>query len=294
MKEESWKEVVGYEGLYKVSNSGDIKNKKGQLKKKRLDKDGYVCCSLYKDGKTKNVRIHRIVAEAFIPNPENKPIINHKDENKQNNFFSNLEWCDVNYNNRYSKAKKILQFDLKGNFIKEWKCVRDIVRELGFNIECITGCCSRKYKTSHGFIWRYKNTSKIFKLCYIKGNKAWFTNDFEHCWGDDFDDRPYECNAGEPYESWSELIEDNEDILKNKYIHHPIELKTLYFETNDWSERQPCDGFLNSPYSVEDINKGAIAWLHTDKYNILAGTPIEDFIDIVERYGGVIYLKKEN
>ena len=101
--------------------------------------------------------------------------------------------------------------------------------------------------------------------------------------GDDWNDRPYEHNAGEPYNNWYD--EDGKE--------YPIELKTLYFETNDWSEKQPCDVGLNSPYSVEDINNQAIAWLHTDKYNILAGTPIKDFIDIIERYGGVIYLKKE-
>lgn len=289
--EEKWKDVVGFEGFYKVSNSGDVKNKKGKLKKKILDKDGYVYYFLYKDGKRKSARAHRLVAEAFIPNPENKPVINHKDENKQNNSDTNLEWCDVNYNNRYSKSKKVLQFDLKGNFIKEWECVRDIVRELGFNIECITGCCSRKYKTSHGFIWRYKNTSKKFKLCYIDGNKAWFTNDFEHQSSDDWDDRPYEHNAEPPNDYWSEMIEDNLDCWKRKWIHHPITLKTLYFETNDWSERRPCDGYTNSPYSVDDINKGAIAWLHTDKYNIQAGTTMEEFIKTIKNNGGYIYKK---
>lgn len=289
--EEKWKDVVGFDGLYKVNNSGDVKNKKGQLKKKRLDKDGYVCYSLYKNGKSKSVRAHRLVAEAFIPNPNNLPQVNHKDENKENNVDTNLEWCDINYNNRYSKGKKVLQFDLDGKLVKEWECVRDIVRELGFNIECITGCCSGKYKISHNYIWRYKNTSKTFKLCYIDGNKAWFTNDFKHCWGDDFDDRPYEHNAEEPYDHWSELIEDNKELRKRVFINHPIELKTLYFETNDWSERRPCDGYTNSPYSVSDINKGAIAWLHTDKYNIQAGTTMEEFIKTIKNNGGYIYKK---
>ncbi len=130
-----------------------------------------------------------------------------------------------------------------------------------------------------------------YKLCYVNGQKAWFTSDFDHQWGDDFDDRPYEHNAGEPYDSWSELIEDNEDVSKRKFIHHPIELETLYFETNDWSERRPCDGYLNSPYSVDDINKGAIAWLHTDKFNIQAGTTMKDFINIIQSNGGEIWKK---
>ena len=127
---------------------------------------------------------------------------------------------------------------------------------------------------------------KEYKLCYVEGNKAWFTDNFEKQWGDDWSDKSYECNAGEPYESWSELIEDNEDIFKRKWKHHNIILKTLYFETNDWFGKKPCDV---GRFSVEDINKGAVAWLHTDKINIMAGTTYEDFIKIIEESGGIIY-----
>lgn len=79
--------------------------------------------------------------------------------------------------------------------------------------------------------------------------------------------------------------------MKRKWKEHPIELVTLYFETHEWTERRPCDGYTNSPYSVEDINKGAIAWLHTDKYNIQAGTTMEDFIKTIKDNGGDIYKK---
>lgn len=129
---------------------------------------------------------------------------------------------------------------------------------------------------------------KEYRLCYVDGQKAWFTDSFEKQWGDDWNDKPYECNAGEPYENWSELIEDNEDIFKRKYKHHQIKLKTLYFETNDWSERKPCD---KGRFSVEDINKGTIAWVHTDNFNILAGTEIEEFIKIIKENGGKIYME---
>ena len=125
-----------------------------------------------------------------------------------------------------------------------------------------------------------------YKLCYIDGQKAYFTNNLKKQWGDDWSDKPYECNAGEPYESWSELIEDNEDIFKRKWKHHPIILKTLYFETNDWLEEQPCD---IGRFSVEDINKRAVAWLKTDKISIMAGTTYEEFIKVIEENGGVIY-----
>ena len=132
-----------------------------------------------------------------------------------------------------------------------------------------------------------------YKLCYIEGNKAWFTNNFKQQWGDDWNDAPYEHNAGEPYDHWSELIEDNEDMFRKKYKHHEIKHKTLYFETDNGEEILPCSNCFNSPYSVEDINKGAIAWLHTDKYNISAGTTYEDFISTLEKYGDKVYLLKE-
>lgn len=134
---------------------------------------------------------------------------------------------------------------------------------------------------------------KEFKLCYIEGtNKAWFTDCFEHQWGDDWDDSPYECNAGTPYDHWSELVEDNPELFKRKWKHNPIELKTLYFETEDWSQRTPSD---NGEYSVEEINKGRIAWLSTDNYNIFAGTTYEEFIKILEENGGTVYVpRKEN
>lgn len=278
--------------MYQISNFGRIKNKYNKIKKLSYDKDGYLRTSLYKNGKPKSVRVHRLVADAFIKNPNNFSQVNHKNEIKDDNVVENLEWCDINYNNRYSKSKPVLQYDLKGNFIKEWESVRDIVRELGFNLECITGCCYKKYKTSHGFIWRYKNTSKVFKLCYIDTNCAYFTNDFEHQWGDDFNDAPYEHNAGEPYHSYSELIEDNADLFKRIYIHLPIQIKKIYFELPYWGYL-PCDRFLNSPYSVEDINKKAVAWIHTEDFNILAETTLEDFKKTIKKHGGSIYVKED-
>lgn len=106
--------------------------------------------------------------------------------------------------------------------------------------------------------------------------------------GDDWNDRPYECNAGEPYDNWSELIEDNPNIWKRKWKHHHINLKVLYFDA-DWTEMYPFD---QGHYSVEDINKGKVAWLSTSKFNIYAGTEYNEFIKIIEDNGGVIYLPK--
>lgn len=95
MKEEIWKDVVGYEGIYQVSNLGRIKSlkRKGKIKNTQLDKDGYEHLSLWHNSKAKRMSVHRIVAQAFIPNPENKPVVNHIDGNKTNNIVNNLEWC---------------------------------------------------------------------------------------------------------------------------------------------------------------------------------------------------------
>ena len=116
MTEEIWKDVVGYEGLYQVSNLGRIKNNKGKIKAYFLKREGYLSTHLYKNGKETPVYAHRVVAEAFIPNPENLPQVNHKDLNKKNNNVDNLEWCSRKENinhairngvNRY-EGKKIM------------------------------------------------------------------------------------------------------------------------------------------------------------------------------------------
>jgi hypothetical protein len=106
---EMWKAIIGYEGLYEVSNFGRIRNVNGHIKQLSLKKDkhtDYKEVSLSKNGKNKRFLAHRLVASAFIPNPHNLPIINHKDENGTNNFVGNLEWCDKSYNARYRKFPK--------------------------------------------------------------------------------------------------------------------------------------------------------------------------------------------
>lgn len=123
-----------------------------------------------------------------------------------------------------------------------------------------------------------------YKLCYVDGNKAWFTSDFENQWGDDWNDAPYECNAEAPYDCW---YEETKEGLKP----HKIELATLYLDFSRIDVKLPCDGYNyhSSPFSVEDINKKAIAWIRGDKFNILAETTYSDFIKIVQENGGTIY-----
>ncbi len=109
---EVWKSINGYDGLYEVSNYGRVRSldhydclgrlQRGRVLKPQRDGKGlYLHIGLWKDGKSKPRNIHRLVAEAFIPNPNNLPEVNHKDENKLNNSVSNLEWCDHKYNNNY-------------------------------------------------------------------------------------------------------------------------------------------------------------------------------------------------
>lgn len=291
--EEIWKDVPGYENIYEVSNLGDVKNKRtNKLLSLTPDKDGYLRLGLSKNRIRKTYSVHRLVAQAFLENPNELPAINHKDENKTNNRVDNLEWCTSEYNNQYSKSRKVNQYTLDGIFLKTYSSLREASRETGCNFESIQGYCSGKYKTNKKFIWKYEDDLSQYELWYIdQHNKAWFTNMWEEQWADDADDVPYEHNAGDPYSEWSELIEDNENPRERKYIHHPILLKCLYFETNDWSEQTPCSNCCNSSYSVKSINNGAIAWLSTNTYSIQAKTTMEEFIKTVKENGGKIYME---
>ena len=157
------KDIVGYEGLYAITTEGDVwsyRNKK--FLKLWTNRDGYLTVSLWKDGKGKNYKVHRLAAMAYIPNPENLPQVNHKDENKENNCLQNLEWCGAKYNTNYgtcitkrsnSCKKPILQFDLDGNFIREWGSATDVGRKVKGNI---CNCLKGKLPSAYGYIWKYK------------------------------------------------------------------------------------------------------------------------------------------
>jgi hypothetical protein len=153
---EEWKPIENYEDLYWVSNFGNVKSKR-KNKKLSINLDGYYVVNLSKNGKSKIFNVHRLVAKAFISNPNNLPQVNHKDENKLNNNVDNLEWCDSNYNHNYgtrnkrtgltqrnnSRSKIVLQSDLQGNFIKEWPSLSEIVRQLStVRHSNLSACCN--------------------------------------------------------------------------------------------------------------------------------------------------------
>lgn len=131
----------------------------GQVIRPGVTPKGYLFVTLSKGNDVKPKRINRLVAEAFIPNPENLEFVNHKDENKANNAVENLEWCSVEYNNRYSLAKAILQFDQNGNLVAEWQAVSDASRVTGINRSNIAQCCMGKRRSAGKYIWRYKEVT---------------------------------------------------------------------------------------------------------------------------------------
>ncbi len=165
---EIWKDIKGYEGLYQVSSLGNIKSLKFNKEKiliKRIQPNGYENVILYSKGEGITKRVHRLVAEAFIPNPDNLPEVNHKNENKMDNRVENLEWCNRSYNYNYGTPKQkknnkksiiIQQYSLNNELIKEYPSIMEIERLMNYANSNIISCCRGKYKQAYGYIWKYK------------------------------------------------------------------------------------------------------------------------------------------
>lgn len=163
MSEELFKDVKGYEGLYQISNLGRVKSlpRNGTINAERILKStinnsGYNTVILAKQNKCQTHFVHRLVAEAFIPNPDNLSQVNHKDENKLNNDASNLEWCtpsyNVNYGTRNDKASKPVQCIETGII---YKSAVEAEKKTGSCSRHIAHVCKGKRKTTNGYHWKY-------------------------------------------------------------------------------------------------------------------------------------------
>lgn len=185
---EEWRDVPGYEGLYMVSNMGEVKSifyHKGIILKSSAIKSGHSGVTLCKNGIRTRLSVHRIIAEAFIPNPDNLPQVNHKDENPRNNCVENLEWCTVKYNANYGTrnsriskqmlnnpkiSKSIVQLDKKNNIVCMYPSAAETDRQTGIGRQNIIHCCLRDghRKTAGGYKWEYAENIHPFVLRLMK------------------------------------------------------------------------------------------------------------------------------
>ena len=187
MKIEEWKDIVGYDGMYMVSNLGRVKSieriitySDGRVYKyhekilKQSVNKGYMKVTLSKNSKVTSKKVHRLVAEAFLSNKNNYPQVNHKDECTTNNNIDNLEWCSQEYNNNYGtrierikkkinkealsfkyknkNGKKVYQYDNKLKLINVFPTLRECERQ-GFDRRAIRRCLNKEVNHHKGFIW---------------------------------------------------------------------------------------------------------------------------------------------
>lgn len=166
---EIWKNISGFNGLYQVSNLGNVRSRYNnnfeglvysKILKQKTTKYGYKTVDLCIFGKRHHCSVHRLVASAFIENPYNLPIINHKDECKANNAAENLEWCTQRYNVNYGYGYKarntpVCQFDLSGVLINKWESMKDAEAATGVKYQSIHRCCKNRRNSAGGYMWRY-------------------------------------------------------------------------------------------------------------------------------------------
>ena len=155
-----WKELP-IDRRYLVSEDGQIKGLDGRLMKQAKDTRGYLFVTLNNNYQQYHLSMHRAVAMCYIPNPHNYPQVNHKDEDKTNNYYTNLEWCDNKYNSHYSHSKAIIMIDKNtGEILKRFEAVRDVDAYFGFEAhQSVSKCCCHKprYYSAYGYKWEFED-----------------------------------------------------------------------------------------------------------------------------------------
>lgn len=183
---EIWVDINGYEGLYQVSDKGNVRSvdryvssknnsvrlQHGKILKQYIDEDGYCRVGLHKDGKEYTVGVHRLVAESFIPNSNNLPLVDHINGTRNDNNVGNLRWFTVHLNNstdtarerksaaafkREDNKKQIIQYAIDGGLIGIYNSTMEAERNTNVDHSTIIRCCKNKQKTAGGYIWKYKN-----------------------------------------------------------------------------------------------------------------------------------------
>lgn len=206
---EEWRDILGYEGYFQVSNLSRIKslrrfaNRKGsgnflveeKIRKQMVGSTGYWVVGLRINGKTKNLKVHRLLCQAFILNPNKFPQVNHKNSIRTDNTLSNLEWCNNSMNTihayrsnrrvgvwigkKYEQnhlSKPITQMDASGGIIKKWASAQEAQDKLGFKVSGISGCANGRYgkKTYRGFLWSFTDEKTKKHPLLIKIEKSGF------------------------------------------------------------------------------------------------------------------------
>lgn len=166
-EKEIFREIDGFPD-YEVSNIGRVCSFKGEypkILKPRKNHKGYLIVGIYSGGKKVTKKVHRLVAKAFVPNPENKPEVNHIDEDKENNVAENLEWVTCKENNNHgtrnrrmaeAQGKAVVQYTTEGVFLAEYPSIKEAGRVTGINKSHICQVCRGKEKTAGGYIWCYE------------------------------------------------------------------------------------------------------------------------------------------
>lgn len=187
---ENWKPIADYEGYYEISDLGNVRsngkkyidslnrvqNRKPKQLKSRIGTIGYKCVDLNVNGIHMQKYIHRLIAEAFIPNPENKPTVNHKDGNKLNNNITNLEWATFSENNKHAigiglrqspwtgkfgvnhpQSKPVIQMNKDGNVLNRFVSAREAQEKTGVSYKHISSCCLGKRKSTGGYCWKFQS-----------------------------------------------------------------------------------------------------------------------------------------